>query len=511
MASTNNLSEEGEVLNYSSANPALQAASENEKTASPPKKGFRPFKASTSSTGLSELSKQLRVLQAKNHAQSTEIDRLERQLRILADLQNVSVADLRDALRTACQGEAHLELQNRVAFLTAQLEAAELVKQSTTKAPSSVDNQVANLQLRIGELEEVEENTRAEIQGLYKALTEQTTKATRLEATCAQQQAEIEATKESAGAASDLSEGQSDQVIETRQHAQVEELVEKEKYALLERQRSAAEKQYELRQAQFKARFAVQEENIHDLKQQLSSLYTAFDMLRLEREEEQKVNEALRAFLNEADAQVAQQTDHIEKHVSPVKLSTPPNSPQRAQREIMASPDQQKNRTPSSPGLVSPGTRGEQVMAGELLLRTSSGVVKRWKKRDASLYVQFAHHTLVYSGEGSVVKLPLTVGVSAVQPYNSTSQKFAFVVHTNAFDRSGRSIYAAAANEEAYERWMAALKIATVGLSEDDTLLLSEAPAGSRRQISAEEQEELDLKMALDLSEKEQYTSSLEK
>ena len=37
--------------------------------------------------GLSELSKQLRILQAKNEAQSVEINRLERQLKILAELQ----------------------------------------------------------------------------------------------------------------------------------------------------------------------------------------------------------------------------------------------------------------------------------------------------------------------------------------------------------------------------------------------------------------------------------------
>ena len=48
-----------------------------------------------SAGGLSELSKQLRILQAKNEAQSVEINRLERQLRILAELQGISVADLR--------------------------------------------------------------------------------------------------------------------------------------------------------------------------------------------------------------------------------------------------------------------------------------------------------------------------------------------------------------------------------------------------------------------------------
>jgi hypothetical protein len=43
-----------------------------------------------SSAGLSELSKQLRILQAKNESQAVDINRLERQLRILADLQGIS-------------------------------------------------------------------------------------------------------------------------------------------------------------------------------------------------------------------------------------------------------------------------------------------------------------------------------------------------------------------------------------------------------------------------------------
>ena len=91
------------------------------------------------SAGLSELSKQLRILQAKNEAQSVEINRLERQLRILAELQGISVADLRKALEDACANEAFGELQHRVAKLRAELEAATLAKQreqsKSTAAP----------------------------------------------------------------------------------------------------------------------------------------------------------------------------------------------------------------------------------------------------------------------------------------------------------------------------------------------------------------------------------------
>lgn len=107
--------------------------------------GGQPFSASkqramaAGSAGLSELSKQLRILQAKNEAQSVEINRLERQLRILAELQGISVADLRKALEDACANEAFGELQHRVAKLRAELEAATLAKQKeqsmSTAAP----------------------------------------------------------------------------------------------------------------------------------------------------------------------------------------------------------------------------------------------------------------------------------------------------------------------------------------------------------------------------------------
>jgi hypothetical protein len=99
---------------------------------SPPDIAISPSKRrakAAGSAGLSELSKQLRILQAKNEGQSVEINRLERQLRILAELQGISVADLRKALEDACADEAFGELQHRVAKLRAELEAATLAKQ----------------------------------------------------------------------------------------------------------------------------------------------------------------------------------------------------------------------------------------------------------------------------------------------------------------------------------------------------------------------------------------------
>ena len=150
-----------------------------------------PLAQKQNGLGLSELSKQLRVLQAKNEAQAAEIDRLERQARILADLQGVSVSDLRKALSDACESEAYAELQNRVAALQAQLEAASAAKQVSVEHDAA-SHQVANLELRVGELEEVEQDLRSQIRGLFESLKEQTAKASRFETICKQQEVEID-------------------------------------------------------------------------------------------------------------------------------------------------------------------------------------------------------------------------------------------------------------------------------------------------------------------------------
>jgi hypothetical protein len=83
--------------------------------------------------GLSELARQLRVMQAKNQALTVEVGRLERQLRILSDLSGISVTDLRATLERACESEAYGELQHRLAKLQAQLEEAKLKQRNSTE------------------------------------------------------------------------------------------------------------------------------------------------------------------------------------------------------------------------------------------------------------------------------------------------------------------------------------------------------------------------------------------
>ena len=151
--------------------------------------------------GLSELSVQLRKLQATNQAHTAEIERLHRQIRILGDLKGVSISDLMAALGKACEEEAHEELQSQVSLLRARLNVAVLVNNAIGRDgvsfdKESSDKKTATLQLGIAELEERENILRAEMTGLYKSLKEQTSKATRLDVTCAQQKDQIETLKE---------------------------------------------------------------------------------------------------------------------------------------------------------------------------------------------------------------------------------------------------------------------------------------------------------------------------
>lgn len=422
------------------------------------------------SAGLSELSKQLRILQAKNEAQSVEINRLERQLRILADLQGISVADLRKALEDACANEAFGELQHRVAKLRAELEAAMLSKQREGQRETAAPH-IANLELRIGELEEIEERHRREIQHLYDELGHERAKATRLEAESAQHKQDAQEyldrlNKETARSnrlessfQEQLKQHQMDQARKMQElaklakeassrqlsdshgqatstdggpggtnnkragddgsgtnrlksvgrgsggtethnqptstaivpamaaeyermvkllnektealkasedrfraeqekwmkelrekdaqlrQAQMNHQVEKDEMALMIKALQEGDSQSELRLAQFKARFNVQDERITDMEQQLSSLYTAFGLIKEEQDVEDRKRAALEHNLNEADEEMARQVEHVEK--------------QKSQRNLLGSPARgmTPNAVASTPASASTPTR----------------------------------------------------------------------------------------------------------------------------------------------------------
>mmetsp|Transcript_31928 Transcript_31928/g.61080 ORF Transcript_31928/g.61080 Transcript_31928/m.61080 type:complete len:258 (-) Transcript_31928:1332-2105(-) len=151
-------------------------------------------------SNLSELSIQLRKLQSEKNAQANEIDRLQRQLRILSELKGVSVSDVQTGLQAACEAEAHGELRAIAGKLQARVDGLELggAGGSSRKFANGggfdgddknipTQNQFneeaaararTNLQLRIGELQEIESNLRGEMNSLYEnfqALTERYT------------------------------------------------------------------------------------------------------------------------------------------------------------------------------------------------------------------------------------------------------------------------------------------------------------------------------------------------
>ena len=206
---------------------------------------------------MSKLSKQLRVLQAKNQTQAIEIERRDRQLRTLTEAMGVSVADFRSILNRACATEAHEELMLRVASLKSQLEALSLASLPTAQDYAS-DRKIANLELRIGELEEVEE--------MYSQSMEEKTKKI------------LHKKGENGSLQSEL-------------------LVLQDKCKLLEQQLATVEEKSRLQKAQSKARIYYQEEIIRDLEQHLSTLQLASGMSHEERgrgREEEMVDESIR-------------------------------------------------------------------------------------------------------------------------------------------------------------------------------------------------------------------------
>ena len=587
--------------------------------------------------GLSELSKQLRIFQAKNESQAVELNRLERQLRILADLQGISVADMRRALEEACQNEAFGELQHRVASLRAQLEAASLMKKPS--AASTQDeakaHKIANLELRIGELEEIEEKQQATIQRLYEQLNAQTSRASRLGATGEHQEQEVknlrkELAKEKtqrkkllqrqaaeAGlkqmlaargittnengvdattgrgknarggkrgksrATSDMATGEDgidtdayfsevtlDEVAVQKikddlqakhdeemkrlsdeiKQVQIQRQVERDNLLLLKQQLEGAEEKHKLRSEQFKARFTVQQERIGDLEQQLTSLYTAFELLRDERAKEEESRKALRKSLNQADAEVARQVDAGEKHqrqsearrssshgsnrllasprgssgyadhtMSSSSTSTPPetiviSSPvasPRAQssRALGLNRSEQFSSVPLSPTTfpdTSPSAH-ETVMQGVLLVR--SKMMRNWKKKHAVLNAVFAQYRWDFVGDvdGKGKMYGIQVGVSKVQKY--LKYPLAFAVYMNPYDATAPVVYAAATTVDDYHKWMAALTKACTGEESYENLVLNSPGPTPATPISmvtietprsvAEEQSDLERAIAL--------------
>mmetsp|Transcript_5901 Transcript_5901/g.14004 ORF Transcript_5901/g.14004 Transcript_5901/m.14004 type:complete len:636 (+) Transcript_5901:55-1962(+) len=544
------------------------------------------------SAGLSELSKQLRIFQAKNEAQAVEISRLERQLRILADLQGISVADLRKALEEACQNEAFGEMQSRVQKLRAELEAAMLAKGGIIRKDMAAP-EIANLQLRVGELEEVEEKQEREIAHLYEQLRHERARATRLESENDQWKKDTneysDRLKSEATKASQLEKDFQDQLRKLQEEyakkmqeglmavqsvakeggsvsatyispemadeyerllkamkEKDEELrkareelkaeheknlqmmreqenaarlnnvnsqVESENRVLLIKQLQDADSQNELRLAQYKTRFAVQDERINDMAQQLESLYTAFGLLKEEVDSDNQTRANLRNRLDEADAAMARQVEdqqkkNLKKQMakmnarnstsaatgastperragspvarSPTAVTEPFHEPFTPTARPVGSPQAMKPRSSDSQthstwqllGLPKNQSRLETyvseqpdqngvLISGMLLVKSNSMVKnmgRKWKAKNSKVYLNGDHFQWDL-GEGK--SFALQFGISSIQ-YNP-NHPLSFVVQTDPSSPGSPVIQAAASSEDEYKHWMTALTKATSG------------------------------------------------
>jgi predicted secreted protein/ABC-type transporter Mla MlaB component len=588
------------------------------------------------SAGLSELSKQLRIFQAKNEAQAVEISRLERQLRILADLQGINVADLRKALEEACQNEAFGEMQSRVQKLRAELEAAMLAKGGIIRKDMAAP-EIANLELRVGELEEVEEKQQREIAHLYEQLRHERARATRLESECDQWKKDTneysDRLKSEAAKASQLEKEFQDQLRKLQEeyakkmqeglmavqsvakeggsvsatyispemadeyerllkamkekdeelHKAREELkaeheknlqfmrerdnaarmdqvnsqVENENRVLLIKQLQDADSQNELRLAQYKTRFAVQDERINDMAQQLESLYTAFGLLKEEQDSDNLTRAALRNRLDEADAAMARQVENqqkknLKKQMAKISarrstnsaegVSTPerqPSSPVASSPTAVTEPFDDPIPPTARPVGGSPGMKerpshstwqllgfpkdqsrletyvSEQpdhngvLISGMLIVKSNSMVKnmgRKWKAKNSKIYLNGDHFQWDL-GEGK--SFALQFGISTIE-YNP-NHPLSFVVQTDPSNPGSPVIQAAASSEEDYKHWMTALTKATSGgeynpmndpaLESADSRDL--ATASSTSPIDNTNQEASDYELAMEISRQE--------
>merc|ERR1712176_510103 len=98
--------------------------------------------------------------------------------------------------------------------------------------------------------------------------------------------------------------------------------VQKETSQNLEQQIMAREKENGLHKDQFNSRFELQEEGITDMKQQLSSLYTAFGILDEECTEQKEEYSELKSILGESDLRVARQLQNELENSTSTTLAT---------------------------------------------------------------------------------------------------------------------------------------------------------------------------------------------
>lgn len=318
---------------------------------------------------LSELSVQLRKLQNENNEKANEIDRLERQIRILAELKGVSIDELRNALRAACEGEAHGELRALIGKLQAKVDSSQLKDGSNGQkkfAPQDNSRERLALELRVGELEEIENTLRADMASLYEQISKLTANNTNLRTENVQLKAQVgmwerkwkakeeEEIKKSSIVAvpmastgsynySEFALGTSntetdvDQLLSADQHrllaAETALAGEKEHVKNLQSQMESTNKSYQLKLDQNSHRIQFLEGQIKELEQQMNSLYAAFEMMQADRTSERASSLMWKESLLQSDAALAREESEKEKG-------------KQQQGEQQPFPSQKQNSTP---------------------------------------------------------------------------------------------------------------------------------------------------------------------
>jgi hypothetical protein len=322
--------------------------------------------------------------------------------------------------------------------------------------------------------------------------------------------------------------------------ARMNDQVEKDKMALTIKELKDADSQSELRLAQFKARFSVQDERITDMEQQLSSLYTAFGLIKEEQDAEDMKRAALECNLNEADEEIARQVDGVERkqsqrnpmssgsvnggtpdpwagttpvnsgrseatagvprtiRTSATEISTPGMMSPTATAQMVETPpmpviaqpfDPSPQRTPGTwellfpdPGSTntrsfpSPASTSQNGLLIKGVLLVKSKSVMR-KWKSRFCRLYLVRNHYQWDLEGK--SYTLGTGISKVEFY--PNHPLSFSVYTNPFDDMAPVVHAAASNEEDYHRWMSALTMATTGRDSD----VASLEGGGRRSIAA--------------------------
>ena len=337
-----------------------------------------------------ELSVQLRKLQSEKNAQANDIDRLERQIKILSELKGIGITDLQDALRAACEAEAHGEMNNLVGKLQARIDVLELSGGAVggRRWKGRVGDDVPNqhqfneeaaartrtaLELKIGELEEIESSLRSELNSLYQNIHGLQERNTFLETQLIQQKALLDQWERRWQAKEDeekkrncivpmampsgsgsynysefaqttnngghqpallhnIPQSQIDSDLQQRLIAAETALAgEKQQRTLLESQLTSTKERYELKQDQYKHRIQFLEGQLRDLEQQMSSLYTAFGIMSDDNKQDRSEKEAWKRTLLESDAAIAQETER--ESLSEQQEATP--EPERRARRSL--------------------------------------------------------------------------------------------------------------------------------------------------------------------------------